>query len=203
MIKLFSVPLYKGTIVPSKSQEQEALLKLEEIFSNCKKSSWPGESHISTGQIHTQLHTLKEFDWLTNSLFYYVQDYWYNGLEYASMDIRLRDSWANLHLLGDTTAEHSHNDGYHGNCHISSVYYLKKPKDCGHIEFCDPLDYIRRLTPYRQLQGIDTISSEVKTEQYDFILFPSWLRHRVSPHPVKEERLALSFNYIGYDYINK
>ena len=202
MIKLFSIQLYKGTIIPSNDEEKISLSKLRYLFDQCDSKFWPGESNKSTGQLNLNLHESKEFDWLTNTLISCVDDYWHNGLEYAPMNIRLRDSWANLHGYGDTTAEHSHNDGYIGNSHISAVYYLKKPKDCGHIEFCDPLDYIKRLTPYRQLKGIDTIATEVKAEQYDFILFPSWLRHRVPPHPVKEERIALSFNYIGHDYIN-
>lgn len=203
MIKLFPIYLYKGTIKPSKNQEKESLEKLEELFSECNPNTWPGETYKSTGGLNLSLHSLKEFNWLTQSLHNHVHDYWHNGLEYAPMDIVLRDSWANLHLYGDATAEHSHSDGYYGNCHISAVYYLSKPKDCGHIVFCDPLDYIKRLTPYRNLKGIDLLSTEVKAEQYDFILFPSWIRHKVLPHPVEEKRIALSFNYIGYDNINK
>jgi uncharacterized protein (TIGR02466 family) len=203
MIKLFPIHLYKGTIIPSSEDEINSSNKLSELFKKCDVNYWPGESNKSTGQLNLDLHSLKEFDWLTNSLLPYVRDYWNNGLEYAPMNICLRDSWANIHGYGDTTAEHSHSDGYHGNCHVSAVYYFKKPKDCGHIMFCDPLDYIKRLTPYRNLKGIELLSNEVKAEQYDFILFPSWIRHKVPPHPVKEERISLSFNYIGYDYINK
>lgn len=203
MLKLFPIHLYKGTIKPTHDQEKKSLDKLNELFLDCVPNSWPGESYKSTGELSMSLHKFEEFDWLIQSLYQYVHDYWHNGLEYASMDIRLRDSWANLHLLGDTTIEHSHSDGYYGNSHISTVYYLKKPTDCGHILFCDPLDYIKRLTPYRDLKGNNLISTEVKAKQYDFILFPSWLRHKVSMHPVKEERIALSFNYIGYDNIHK
>lgn len=203
MLKLFPIHVYKGTIVPQEEQKRRSLEKLNELFDKCDVNHWTGESNKSTGQLNLNLHHLPEFNWLTNSLFPYVEDYWHNGLEYAPMNIFLRDSWANIHTYGDTTAEHSHTDGHLGNCHISAVYYLKKPKGVGHIHFCDPLDYVKRLTPYRQLKGIDTISMEVRAEQYDFILFPSWLRHKVPPHEVSEERIAISFNYIGYDNINK
>ena len=197
MLKLFPIHLYKGTIKPAKNQEDKSIKKLEELFSNCSINSWPGESYKSTGELGMGLHLLEEFEWLIKPLSLYVEDYWNNGLQYAPLNIQLRDSWANLHLRGDTTIEHSHSDGYYGNCHVSAVYYLRKPTDCGHIRFCDPLDYIKRLTPYRSLQGNDLLSSEVKAEQYDFILFPSWIRHKVCPHPSEEKRIALSFNYIG------
>lgn len=200
MIKLFSTHIYKGTIIPSKEQKELTQIKLTELFNECNLNHWPGESNKSTGQLNLNLHKLSEFDWLTNSLYQHVEDYWHNGLEYAPMNIMLRNSWANIHTYGDTTAEHSHNDGHQGNSHVSAVYYFKKPKDCGHIEFCDPLDYIKRLTPYRQLKGINTISQEVVAEQYQFLLFPSWVRHKVSPHLVHEERIAISLNYFGYDY---
>lgn len=197
MIKLFPIHVYKGTINPTADQDTETLNLLNDLFFRCKKNKWPGESNLSTGELNLNLHEYEELNWLTIPLKNYVMDYWFNGLNYCSLNVYLRDSWANLHGYGDTTIEHSHSDGYHGNCHVSAVYYFRKPKDCGHILFCDPLDYIKRLTPYNQLKGNELISSEVKAEQYDFILFPSWLRHRVPPHPSVEERIALSFNYIG------
>lgn len=197
MIKIFPTHLYKGKIIPTEDQDKTTLSKLTELFLQCKENNWPGESNKSTGELHLHLHQAPEFEWIVKSLYNYVNDYWFNGLEYAPLNIVLRDSWANIHTYGDTTEEHSHSDGYMGNCHISAVYYFRKPNDCGHIEFCDPLDYIKRLTPYNNLKGINLLSTEVPCEQYEFILFPSWLRHRVPPHPVSEERIALSFNYIG------
>lgn len=197
MIKLFPIHIYKASIVPTEEQDLATLNKLYELFSQCNDNVWPGESNRSTGELGFDLHHSKEFDWITTPLMNYVHDYWFNGLEYAPLNITLRDSWANVHRIGDTTKEHSHSDGYRGNCHVSAVYYFRKPKDCGHIEFCDPLDYIKRLTPYNSLKGIDLLSTEVKADQYDVLVFPSWLRHRVPPHPVQEERIAISFNYIG------
>ena len=121
--------------------------------------------------------------------------------KYADFAVTLRDSWANLHYAKDTTAEHSHSDGWSGNTHISGVYYLRKPSQEGHIHMCDPMDYVKRLTPMKEMYGIETISQEVECQQYDFILFPSWARHRVPSFTVNEERIAISFNYIGYEKI--
>ena len=197
MIKLFPINIYKASIIPSKEEDTITSKKLDEMFSACKENNWPGESNLSTGELNLKLHDLEEFKWITSKLVNFVHDYWFNGLEYAPLNITLRDSWANLHGYGDTTAEHSHSDGHMGNCHVSAVYYFRKPKDSSHIRFCDPLDYVKRLTPYNQLKGIDLISTEVKTEQYDLLIFPSWLRHKVLAQTLETQRIALSFNFIG------
>ena len=58
-----------------------------------------------------------------------VKEYWVYTLGYKKMaDIKCRDAWANKHFAGDTTVEHSHQDGWWGSCQISCVYYFRKPR---------------------------------------------------------------------------
>ena len=98
-----------------------------------------------------------------------------------------------------TTVEHSHQDGWWGSCQISCVYYFRKPKGSSNIKFCNPNDYILRNQPYAMMKGIHTIASEFPAEQYEYIIFPSWVRHRVDPSTVGP-RIAMSFNFEGYDF---
>jgi uncharacterized protein (TIGR02466 family) len=202
LMNLFPVPIYKGSLKPSEEQDKNTNHLLTSLFNNCQRNNWNGESGLSTGQDGLlDIHKHEEIKWLVDGLYEFLLDYWFNGLKYAQPNFfSLQHGWANLHTINDTTVEHSHSDGYFGNSHVSAAYYFRKPKNCGHIHFCDPLDYIRRLTPQSKLVGLDLISTEVAAEQYDFILFPSWLRHKVPPHPVEEERIVFSFNYVGkYD----
>ena len=48
------------------------------------------------------------------------------------------------------------------------------------------------------MKGIHTIASEFPAEQYEYVIFPSWVRHRVDPSTVGP-RIAMSFNYQGYE----
>ena len=78
-----------------------------------------------------------------------VADFWVNVLNYRRVAyIEPTHSWANKHFAMDTTAEHSHRDGWYGNSEISVVYYFRKHRAASNIVFCDPLDYIKRMTPY-------------------------------------------------------
>ena len=60
-----------------------------------------------------------------------VADFWVNVLSYRRVSyIEPTHSWANKHFAMDTTAEHSHRDGWYGNSEISVVYYFRKHRGC-------------------------------------------------------------------------
>lgn len=196
-IDLFPTTIRKGNIIPTEEQDTESYKYLSSIFSDCDINSWVGESGVSTGQFGLDLHNSNSLSWLFNNLHQEVLNFW-NACGYRNnCQIYLISSWANLHTKDDTTLEHSHSDGSYGNNHISGVYYFRKPINDGHISFCDPLDYIRRLCPYDTMFGIDTINQKVQASQYEYILFPSWMRHKVDKYQTDEERIAISFNYRG------
>lgn len=196
MIDLFPIKIFKGSVVPTENQRNETSNSLDQLFLRCDKNYWTGESGYSTGQHNIELYNDVDLSWFFQEIHSDVIKYW-NELNYQPMNIVVSSCWANLHKKGDTTKEHSHSDGFYGSNIISGVYYFKKPNGIGNIKFCNPLDYLIRMTPYKTMEGIDTISSEVQTDQYDYILFPSWLRHRVDDHPSEEDRIAISFNYRG------
>lgn len=199
MIDLFPVRLYKNSIYPTQEESENTSKLLKDLFSQCVgDNKFPGESGVSTGELGLNLHEHKELKWLVKQLNNHVKHYWKFGLFYQECEIEMIDCWANLHKKGDSTAEHCHMGGSYGLNHVSGVYYFRKPKNHGHIEFCNPLDSIIRMTPVTiPTLNIQTIGSEFPTNQYDFVLFPSWLKHRVKPQSVDEIRIAISFNYRG------
>lgn len=194
MVDLFPIKIYKTNIIPSKKDDTAVENILDDLFSRCNENYWAGETGFSTGQLSMNLHHSKEFRWLFTEAGIHLEKYW-TELQYASFPVTLRDSWANLHYGNHETQEHSHTDGAFGNSIISAVYYFRKPDDLGNIVFCNPLDYILRLQPYKNLKGIETLGEELSTKQYDLLLFPSWLRHRVPKYNSSKKRIAISFNY--------
>ena len=198
-IPLFSVPVVKGRIVPSEYDEASTETMLSRIFLDRKLGEFDGESGLSTGPDEMRLHEKEELKWLMKPLTFAVKEYWVYTLGYKKMaDIKCRDGWANKHFAGDTTVEHSHQDGWHGSCQISCVYYFRKPKGSSNIKFCNPNDYILRNQPYAMMKGIHTIATDFPANQYEYIIFPSWVRHRVEPSTVGP-RIAMSFNFNGYE----
>ena len=64
----------------------------------------------------------------------------------------------------------------------------------GDIQLCDPLDYIRRLTPLQKDWGESIISETVPTETGDFLLFPGWIRHRTQFATGQRQAISINFN---------
>ena len=196
---MFSVPLVKGRIIPSEYDEAETEDLLNRLFLDRTLGNFEGETGLSTGPDEMKIHEKEQLKWLMKPLLFAVKEYWVYTLEYKRMsDIKCRDGWANKHFAGDSTVEHSHHDGWWGNCHISCVYYFRKPNGSSNIKFCNPNDYILRSQPYAMMKGIHTIATEFPANQYEYILFPSWVRHRVDPSNIGP-RIAMSFNFQGYE----
>ena len=192
LIDLFPIRIFHGNL----SQDFNIPSNL---WDGCHEGAWSGETGQSTGEVDVFLHEREDsVRNLIDALFPSVLEYW-EHLGYAPADIQPVSSWANNHRSGDYTREHSHSDGIRQS-HISAVYYIEKC-DGGDIEFVNPLDYIHRLTPRVGEVGDMLLSESVRTETWDFLLFPGWLRHRTQPtlHP----RKAISINFTGFHAENR
>ena len=189
ILSLFSVPILQGHIDPPVGLVEELTSK----YNNCNRGVWSSETGFSTGELGMFLHeesTLMES--LIQSMMPSVTEYWDKHLGYAPADIIPTASWSNIHQEGDNTGEHSHCNGQLG-CHIASVYYLEKGEG-GDIQLCDPLDYIRRLTPLQDDHGDAIITETVPTRTGDFLLFPGWIRHRTEFATGQRQAISINFN---------
>lgn len=192
MVNLFAVQIYKAHI---DLKDDTLYDQLKELFADTNKNNWPGESGFSTGEKSVELWEHVNLECLFESMMPHIHEYW-QQLNYFSADIHLRGCWANLHTSEDTTDEHSHRDGFYGSNILSGVYYLRKPKGAN-IRFVNPMEYMLRMTPYINMEGIKSMSTEVECDEGDFLLWPSWLKHRVDPCKHTGERIAISFNLGG------
>ena len=186
---LFPVPVLQGHVDPPLGLVEE----LTSMYKDCNRGVWASETGVSTGELGMFLHEdsplLQD---LIESMMDTVVEYWDQHLGYAPAEIRPTASWSNLHTRGDYTGEHSHCNGRLG-CHIASVYYLQKDEG-GDICLCDPLDYIRRLTPLQKDNGDAIISEPVPTRTGDFLLFPGWVRHKTNRATNKRQAISINFN---------
>jgi len=205
MVGLWSTPILKRTL-NSDQTINEALAKTilagYEIF----KSEWNG-SRSSTSKngvndlffAHQQLsyaENKKLWPPLQNSkiiegLIGAIKDLSIKYLAYADPDhdtsIKANTleiyMWAGIH-----EGCVSHLAHYHPHSAISGTYYVSVPENSGELILSDP----RGLLPPFGGRHIHTPKAG------EVILFPSWLRHEVSPScSVKSPRIALSFNVIG------
>jgi len=190
ILNLFPVPVLKGHIDPPDNIYEE----IGELYKKTSKRKFGLETGRSTGEFGLNLFDHSPAVRVLISLMEeHVMDYWEHNLYYGHAEFQPTAAWSNIHEVGDWTGEHSHCNGRLG-CHVASVYYLEKGEG-GDISICDPLDYIRRLTPLRKDNGDVIIAEPVPTRTGDFLLFPGWVRHRTSP--ATGQRQAISINWNG------
>jgi len=196
-IDLFKTVIQKHSIIPTDEEFTTLDSFLSNVFNNSTVNSWALETGKSTGEHDLLFHTYPQGQWLVNKALLLANQYW-NSLKYRkNAELRIDSSWANLHLLDETTGEHSHCGGSNRS-HVSCVYYLKKPLNSGHIEFVDPLEYIHRMSPLHEYSDRAGGYTEVPAEQFDLILFPSWIKHKTQPNKTNDPRVAISMNFKGY-----
>lgn len=205
-LNLFSVPVRQGWVTPTKEQYETTYNHLHTLFSQCSKGRWALETGKSTAELVNGSALFEDpiFDWLTLPILTEVKDYWVETLHYRKDYHMYIDSmWANLHGNGDQTGLHAHVNG-RGKSHVSVVYYLTKDVGSSDLQFANPLEDILRMCPLDQpyddwsrSHGHSYDYYTTKTMKSDYLIFPSWLKHRTLPNN-DSERIAISINFSGY-----
>jgi uncharacterized protein (TIGR02466 family) len=78
---------------------------------------------------------------------------------------------------------------------VSGTYYVQTPKGAPGLKLEDPrLDRFMAAPP-RKERSRQRPWFVVPARAGCLVLFESWLRHEVPPHPVAAERISISFNY--------
>lgn len=196
-IDLFATPIYKTNIKPTEFQYQSLNNLLIRVFDQSAENNWALETGKSTGEHNLYLFRQPEMHWVLAAAMPHVYKFW-EKLDYRrGVEIIPTSGWANLHQHGQVTGEHSHCGGAM-KAHVSSVFYFKKPVNSGNIEFVNPLEYIHKMSPVHQYdETTGEMYTQIETEQFDFIIFPSWLKHRTQVNKSNEDRIAISINFIG------
>jgi uncharacterized protein (TIGR02466 family) len=140
----------------------------------------------------TDMHLRPEYKNLVNML-YEAQRTIYDQ-EHLASEPFLGNMWANINPPGGMNRAHQH-----PNSLWSGVYYVKAPKNCGHLKVDDPRSSASMVRPIqKEGQLPPRLYREAQYEPIDgrLIMFPSWLMHCVDPNESNEIRISVSFNFL-------
>lgn len=104
----------------------------------------------------------------------------------------LTSMWANINSYKDYNEVHAH----YG-LQLSSIYYLKTPKDCGNLFFENPCTTMDSSWINCKQDFTEYTSSRMNIDirAGDLIIFPAWLLHGVGPNlNKKEDRISIASN---------
>jgi uncharacterized protein (TIGR02466 family) len=107
-------------------------------------------------------------------------------------ELAMTDCWVNI-----MSKHAAHSLHLHPLSTLSGTYYVKVPARSPGIKFEDPrLERFMAAPPrVRDARPANRAWVTVPAIAGQVVLFESWLRHEVAPHPVTAERVSVSFNY--------
>ena len=140
----------------------------------------------------TDMHLRPEYKNLVDML-YEAQRTIYDQ-EHLESEPFLGNMWANVNPPGGMNRAHQH-----PNSLWSGVYYVKAPKNSGHLKVDDPRNCASMVRPIQKTGQLPPrLYRETHYEPIDgrLIMFPSWLMHCVDPNESNEIRISVSFNFL-------
>jgi|TARA_R100001530_G_scaffold27989_1_gene22246 uncharacterized protein (TIGR02466 family) len=140
----------------------------------------------------TNMHTKPEYARLVKAL-HEAQDKIYIEEHYDSEPF-LGNMWANVNPPGGMNRAHQH-----PNSLWAGVYYVKAPKNCGHLKIDDPRSSAAMSRPIlKEKQHPMRLFRETQYKPITgrCIMFPAWLMHSVDPNESNDLRISVSFNFL-------
>ena len=184
----FPTPIYIADIKhPTINQELE-----KDIVEWSKKDKGITRTNVQGWNSTTNIHELPEYAKLV-SMLYACQKTIYDQ-EHLDSEPVLGNMWANINPPGGMNRAHQH-----PNSLWSGVYYIKAPKNSGHLKIDDPRSSAAMVRP-RQKDG-EKPARLFRETHYEpiagrCIMFPSWLMHCVDPNESNDIRISVSFNFL-------
>ena len=194
---LFPTPIY-FKMVKDPKKLNKYLYPLIKAWSKKDKSEIKTNAGVYGGGWHspTDMNKKKEYDPLTLELFAMQDEVFKDyGMEPKP---GLGNMWVNINYPGSYNKQH-----IHPNSQWSGVYYVKVPKNSGHLFVEDPRPGPNTILP-RRVKGLPralwraVIYPPIEGQM---IMFPAWLPHGVEINESKEKgekgwRISVSFNFI-------
>ena len=184
----FPTPIYIADIKhPTLNQELE-----RDIIAWSKQDKGIVRTNVQGWHSTTNMHELPQFKKLVDML-YECQRTVYQQEHYESEPF-LGNMWANINPPGGMNRAHQH-----PNSLWSGVYYIKAPKNCGHLKIDDPRASAAMFRPRQKAHKLpQRLYRETHYEPIDgrCIMFPSWLMHCVDPNKSNDIRISVSFNFL-------
>ena len=162
------------------------------IIAWSNKDKGLSRTNVDGWHSQTNMNELPEYKKLVDVL-YEAQRTIYEQ-EHLDSEPYLGNMWANINPPGAMNRAHMH-----PNSLWSGVYYVKAPKNSGHLKVDDPRSVAAMSRP-RQKSG-PTPSRLWRETSFEpkagrLIMFPAWLTHCVDPNKSNDNRISVSFNFM-------
>ena len=162
------------------------------IIAWSNKDKGLSRTNVDGWHSQTNMNELPEYKKLVDVL-YEAQRTIYEQ-EHLDSEPYLGNMWANINPPGGMNRAHMH-----PNALWSGVYYVKAPKNSGHLKINDPRSVAAMSRP-RQTPG-KAPSRLWRETHYEpiagrLIMFPAWLDHCVDPNKSNDIRISVSFNFM-------
>ena len=184
----FPTPIYIADIKhPTLNQELE-----RDIVAWSKQDKGIVRTNVQGWHSTTDMHERPEFKKLVDML-YACQKTIYEQ-EHLDSEPYLGNMLANINPPGGMNRAHQH-----PNSLWSGVYYIKAPKNSGHLKIDDPRSSAAMVRPNQKKGPVPArLFRETHYEPIAgrCIMFPSWLMHCVDPNNSNDIRISVSFNFL-------
>ena len=183
---------YFPTFIYAKDVQLDNRLFEKEVIEWSNKDKGVRRTNMKGWHSDTNMHTIPVFKSLVDELFKMQAEIYEE--EWITGDAHMGNMWANINPPGGYNRPH-----LHPNSHFSVAYYIKSPKNSGHIVFNDPRSGAHMAMPNRKKgEPPSRLWRAVHGEPLEgrIIMFPAWLWHCVEPNTSNDIRISVSFNFI-------
>ena len=184
----FPTPIYIADIEhPTLNQELE-----RDIVAWSKQDKGITRTNVQGWHSPTNMAQLPQFKKLVDMLFACQKTIYEQ--EHLDLEPVLGNMWANINPPGGMNRAHQH-----PNSLWSGVYYIKAPKNSGHLKIDDPRSSAAMVRPNQKKGPVPPrLFRETHYEPIAgrCIMFPSWLMHCVDPNESNDIRISVSFNFL-------
>jgi uncharacterized protein (TIGR02466 family) len=114
------------------------------------------------------------------------------AMDLGGRRLKLDSLWVNVLKPGGTHSGHIHPHSV-----VSGTLYVEVPPGAGALKLEDPRLPLLMAAPPRHADAPEDLRTFVyaRPAPGTIFLWESWLRHEVTPHTGKGERISISFNY--------
>ena len=128
----------------------------------------------------------REKDW-RNDIFDVFKQY---GWPFKADKVKINEMWSIINKKNSYNESHIHPNNL-----LSSVYYVRAPKDCGKIIFNNPNQVsLNRFPKDLKKTEFSANIQKIEPKEGNLLLFPSYLWHSVETNNSDEDRVIVSFN---------
>ena len=105
---------------------------------------------------------------------------------------KINESWFNIYQKNDWQEAH-----YHSRNVFSCVFFLKAPAGSSPIVFENPLMPDMNAPDYNNKHSLNFQACKYEPIEGQLLIFRSYLKHLVPPHPLDDTRITLAYNVKG------